>query len=1520
MRKLFALLALVLGVVSCQNDPEGFGANVGGEQVTNVTVALPELTRASSTAGAITNVDLTGDYTIRYIFQVYNSDFTESKAQQVKYSDDASVSFPVRLVPGRDYNFVVWADIVENANPVDGVKCADLHYNTADLKAISLNNTWEAMDETRDAYTVSQLIKDFKGTEGYTLTLKRPFAKLRVITTDMAELLGLELENATVTYSTPHYNAFNALDSEVVGDSKNRNIEHKDYTIKAYAEDSETNKVLFTDYFFAKDDVVKFNMSVAMSDGKSVDRSFTTDIPVKRNYLTTLIGDILTEGNNITVEVEEGFDNNVTDKPWYVEYFSGVKNETIVLDETGIYIFNNLTINADPAVLVKAPAEAVIDLQGTVSFKGKQGIVVQDGAKLTINGVAETRAAERAGKLIVEATEGSAIGGNSITINNLAGLTAKAGNVEGAFGIGAIDAEVVINNTKIDYVSGAFVQPLCINDPKYGKSEPEGGAAIGGKKVTIDGVELVKAEGGSKSAAIGNRYWQNTEVIIKNSTLGDVFGGNASAAIGGSRYAGDAKHNVKILIENSTITNAVGGQFGAGIGSGYDTHCNQQNFTATNDIVIKNSTITAKGGKYAPGIGTGFHSAYLTGSITESTIVSVAGDEVWYKGEYTTAQNLGYGIVDPAREFQGENANVTFTVDGVVIPSPVVNASYVTVYSAEELQAALDGAKDGDNLIRFGANIAGNATIKQADKKNILLDGCGYEFDGTLYIHGSSRYTGAETLNIANVNFKSDVAKWFIDSNSTAQAERYAHNVTIKNCTFTSEAADNSVAVCGARFRQAYTVTFKDCKATNTFYMAWFTGCSNLTVEDCEVINNEEGITFGPCNKSVIKNSKIEADLYGVRYEATTSYEHNITIDGCELKSFIPVSVRYIKAGTNKPINVAFSGTNTLTKGGLYDVAFCANEYKSGVAPEIATGEWTISGDENYTVFPKQWIVTNEAELQAAITNATAEFSTISFGADITGNAYIAQREGIDLVIDGCDKKFDGGFIVDGKNRSTGTDKVLFQNINFYTETTGALTFISCPGTYNGEKERYSHYVTIDNCTFSAKELSENVGAINAQKTYHLKVTNCEASNLHSLLQVQSCDNDVTIENVKAINCKNGISVGNTAFPTIRGAEIKVKGYGVRGDADASRGALKLTDMNIEAAFPIAIRKVNTNGYSVALDGTNTLTTSNTYQIVFTSNSDEAVLEDPTGTYTLTGAEGMKVFPVRPAAKVGSTEYLTIDEAIAAWTNNTTLTLLDNVTLSDVVTIKSTEHHILDLGTYTLTAAEGKNAFEITACGTGAAERYAITINADATNPGSINAGSKAIVYYDYSKGTAAGADDRPIIKINGGVFNASTASWGTAGIYFKGGSKARQAATLNISGGEFYCSINGQSKSKMIISGGLFHYSVGSQGDSTANRLISGGTFKTLGFMTADSNNTKFWFGTSMANSNVGLYINDDDYLVVGGAPITDFGDKFAAKATNPTKWSSYLQYSSAATNGLYYTNAEMAIKKHGEANVVLK
>lgn len=258
-----------------------------------------------------------------------------------------------------------------------------------------------------------------------------------------------------------------------------------------------------------------------------------------------------------------------------------------------------------------------------------------------------------------------------ITISGFDGLTAK-GNGKDGYGIGAADATVTIKNSTIDYACGGHVQPLFVNDTEYGKTEPEGAPAIGGAVINIEESTITKVDGGSKAAAIGARYWQSTDITIKNSTIVEANGGNASAAIGGSRYSGDIsadnKQVIKINIENSTIENATGGQFGAGIGAGYDTHCKANDENAVNDILITNSNITAKGGKYAAGIGTGYHSAALTGSIdAASTINAIAGES---RDKYTIAQNIGYGVVDPAREYNG--TSVTFTIAGQIIDTPTV--------------------------------------------------------------------------------------------------------------------------------------------------------------------------------------------------------------------------------------------------------------------------------------------------------------------------------------------------------------------------------------------------------------------------------------------------------------------------------------------------------------------------------------------------------------------------------------------------------------------------------------------------------------------------------------------------------------------------------------------------------------------------------------------------------------------------------------------------------------------------------
>ena len=306
MKKFLALAAVMLGLASCQTEPEGFDVNVGGEQDVNITVSLPEGTRADSALGAFDNVDLINEYDVRFQGEVHYDG--QVKKLDPQFSDNGKeASFNVRLIANRNYTFVVWADLVEQGSE------ADLHYNTANgLTNITLNDTWVAMDESRDAFTCSE-VREFKRNANIRLELTRPFAKLRVITTDMEELMGIQPTSVEVEYTTTHFDTYNALTKTPAGELRK---EHVQRAIPAYDyEAGDENKTLFTDYFFATETqkVVNFNMNVYDQNNELIDetKSFNTPIPTKRNYVTTIKGNILTYADVFDVEILPGFDGDI---------------------------------------------------------------------------------------------------------------------------------------------------------------------------------------------------------------------------------------------------------------------------------------------------------------------------------------------------------------------------------------------------------------------------------------------------------------------------------------------------------------------------------------------------------------------------------------------------------------------------------------------------------------------------------------------------------------------------------------------------------------------------------------------------------------------------------------------------------------------------------------------------------------------------------------------------------------------------------------------------------------------------------------------------------------------------------------------------------------------------------------------------------------------------------------------------------------------------------------------------------
>lgn len=280
-------------------------------------------------------------------------------------------------------------------------------------------------------------------------------------------------------------------------------------------------------------------------------------------------------------------------------------------------------------------------------------------------------------------------------------------------------------------------------------------------------------------------------------------------------------------------------------------------------------------------------------------------------------------------------------------------------------------------------------------------------------------------------------------------------------------------------------------------------------------------------------------------------------------------------------------------------------------------------------------------------------------------------------------------------------------------------------------------------------------------------------------------------------------------------------------------------------------------------------------------------------------------------AKVGNTEYATIDDAIANWTNGTTLTLLADVTLSDVIKLSSTENHILDLATYTMTAAKNKDAIQYVVNGR-SSMGVALDIKADATNPGGITATGGSVVRHTKPL-TGAPSKDRPITRFYGGVFNASyvVRQGGSLGAGYTGAS----APAFYFYGGEYNGTIY-TNRSINQFYGGTFNGNMQMSVDTSAYTMVAGGTFKNLSnSMGSSLTSDKFTIGSSKGANNGSVCIDENGYYVITTTTPT------VAEASVASNYNSnnYFYYSTVNTNGMYYEDVYMALEKNPTATITV-
>ena len=744
MKKILFFAALVLGMASCQTEPEGLDVMVGGEQEVMLNVSLPESTRSASSAGFdFTNFESNGQYDLRFILEIaYNGNIY----RDVETSKTTSATFPVRLVPGRDYTFTVWADLVEEGSQ------ADLHYNILDnaqdnVSALS-NITfkeWTPNVETRDAFCGRYTLASDKSVASIpTITLTRPFAKVRVVSTDIANVrkFGIEPNKATVTYRVPMYTAFNAVTGEVAGNAT-ENLSYT-YDIKDSTYSDNTNELtVFADYILVSANTIKFDLDVKQNDASIKNNSFNTEIPVEANKVTSIVGDVLTEGGNVSVTV----DGALGQKETYT-YISDGAVLIKAMTKDGKYILgNDITVteadltraqrNSATRAAANEPKNTVINLNGyTISVKNTGSgalVTVDEGNTLTFAGEGNIVMDEDSTAPFVENDNN-----NATIIIEQATVTNKSTHQEATI----VDGTAVVNEGV----------------------EIEGKVASG---ETTSQLDYVLTNGGEVTL-LADVNTANTLVVTTTNPV-VINGNNKTITYTGSDRAFNVNglDTANVTLNDLTFVNTA-------------SYCQRGiNFNVAGKLTLNNVTVGKTGtpATYAinlPGSSDGaevvINGSYFRGNIalnvwgenatinaTDSEFVSYDGTEaenyaaIMLNNDGSTIANGTTIYIDGgrviARDEKGEPSDAVSnsTMTGVVtisdstevvgtVANPVaavIYEGYNEFYSCTTLKAAIDKAIETKGSVRLIKDIEVDETITIPAEGNVTIDLNGKTITGT---------------------------------------------------------------------------------------------------------------------------------------------------------------------------------------------------------------------------------------------------------------------------------------------------------------------------------------------------------------------------------------------------------------------------------------------------------------------------------------------------------------------------------------------------------------------------------------------------------------------------------------------------------------------------------------------------------------------------------------------------------------------------------------------------------------------
>lgn len=298
MKKSLLLVAFgALFLAGCQKEQvEGFA--VQDKVIVNFTAELSD--------GAATKASFDGDGAGVYADQCKLQVWWGSKLfyeKTVAVTDFKASFTDIALIRDQTYDFLFWAD-----------NAAGAYYDTDTLTNVRLIGTYVGGNDKRDAFSAALTGK--KVTEAFSTSVKlyRPFAQLNVITTDIPALRTLLTDDELFAASVPDKVSLKVTVPTVFNVKTGVASEPKEltYTASVYTNPYKTTagakNTLSMDYFLApatEGNVVdvKFSSKNTTSGLADINHTFS-NIPLRRNYRTNVIGALLSVTGTISVEIK----------------------------------------------------------------------------------------------------------------------------------------------------------------------------------------------------------------------------------------------------------------------------------------------------------------------------------------------------------------------------------------------------------------------------------------------------------------------------------------------------------------------------------------------------------------------------------------------------------------------------------------------------------------------------------------------------------------------------------------------------------------------------------------------------------------------------------------------------------------------------------------------------------------------------------------------------------------------------------------------------------------------------------------------------------------------------------------------------------------------------------------------------------------------------------------------------------------------------------------------------------------